>query len=120
MASLIPSAFSDIFAKVKAFIRDMLEKLETDAEADATKKAYCDKELAEANQKKDVICADMEKGPNGIKMASKVATTTMPRQTRRATLRAAPALASSVSSGCASLTSLRVSPRWTLPFQLRP
>ena len=82
MASLIPSAFSDIFAKVKAFIRDMLEKLETEAEADATKKAYCDKELAEANQKKDVICADMEKGPNGIKMASKVATTTMPRQTR--------------------------------------
>merc|ERR1712187_132801 len=31
---------------------DMIEKLEGEAEADATHKAYCDKELAESNQKK--------------------------------------------------------------------
>ena len=38
---------ADVFAKVKGLITDMIEKLEAEAEADATKKAYCDKELAE-------------------------------------------------------------------------
>merc|ERR1719436_152730 len=42
----------DPFAKVKALIADMIEKLESEAEADATHKAYCDKELAESNEKK--------------------------------------------------------------------
>merc|ERR1719293_566098 len=48
---------ADIFAKVKGLIRDMIEKLE----AEATKKAYCDKELAETNQKKDDKTAEIEK-----------------------------------------------------------
>merc|ERR1719329_1772465 len=39
----------------------MIEKLEAEAEADATKKAYCDKELAETNQKKDDKTAEIEK-----------------------------------------------------------
>merc|ERR1711948_184963 len=34
-------------------IADMIEKLEAEAEADATHKAYCDKEIAESNEKKD-------------------------------------------------------------------
>merc|ERR1719478_1172824 len=51
----------DIFAKVKGLIQDMVEKLEAEAEADATKKAYCDKELAETNQKKDDKTAEIEK-----------------------------------------------------------
>jgi len=51
----------DIFAKVKDLIRNMIEKLEADAEADATKKAYCDKELAETNQKKSDKTAEIEK-----------------------------------------------------------
>jgi len=51
----------DIFAKVKALITDMVEKLEAEAEADATKKAYCDKELAETNQKKDDKTSEIEK-----------------------------------------------------------
>merc|ERR1719446_1939374 len=42
---------ADVFAKIKGLIQDMIEKLEAEAEADATKKAYCDKELAETNQK---------------------------------------------------------------------
>jgi len=52
---------ADIFAKVKGLITDMIEKLEAEAEADATKKAYCDKELAETNQKKDDKTAEIEK-----------------------------------------------------------
>ena len=61
----------DIFAKVKAFLRDILEKLETEAEADATKKVNRDKEPAEANRMKEVNSAELEKGPNGIKNALK-------------------------------------------------
>ena len=52
---------ADIFAKVKDLIRGMIEKLEAEAEADATKKAYCDKELAETNQKKGDKTAEIEK-----------------------------------------------------------
>ena len=36
-----------IFAKVKGLISDVVAKLEAEAEADATEKALCDKELAE-------------------------------------------------------------------------
>merc|ERR1719310_2757048 len=50
---------ADIFAKVKGLITDMIEKLE--AEADATKKAYCDKELAETNTKKSDKESEIEK-----------------------------------------------------------
>jgi chromosome segregation ATPase len=51
----------DIFAKVKGLITDMVEKLEAEAEADATEKAFCDKELAETNTKKDDKTAEIEK-----------------------------------------------------------
>merc|ERR1719482_1643729 len=51
----------DIFAKVKGLITDMIEKLEAEAEADATEKAFCDKELAETNLKKDDKEAEIEK-----------------------------------------------------------
>merc|ERR1719265_2677570 len=46
------SSGSDPFAKVKGLITDMIERLEKDAQADASHKAYCDKETAEANAKK--------------------------------------------------------------------
>jgi len=52
---------ADIFAKIKGLVSDMIEKLEAEAEADATKKAYCDKELAETNTKKDDKTAEIEK-----------------------------------------------------------
>jgi len=51
-ASRLGSA-EDIFKKVKGLIADMIEKLESEADADATHKAFCDKELAETNTNKD-------------------------------------------------------------------
>jgi len=51
----------DPFAKIKGLIQDMIEKLETEAEADATHKAFCDKELAETNEKKADKAAEVEK-----------------------------------------------------------
>jgi len=51
----------DPFAKVKGLIKDMIETLEEQAEADATEKAYCDKELAETNAKKDAKTTEIKK-----------------------------------------------------------
>jgi len=52
---------ADIFGKIKGLIGDMIEKLEAEAEGDATEKAFCDKELAETTQKKDDKTAEIEK-----------------------------------------------------------
>jgi len=52
---------ADVFAKIKGLITDMVEKLEAEAEADATEKAYCDKELGETNMKKDDKTSEIEK-----------------------------------------------------------
>jgi chromosome segregation ATPase len=52
---------ADVFAKIKGLITDMISKLESDAEKDATQKAWCDKELAETNQKKDTKTAEVAK-----------------------------------------------------------
>merc|ERR1719199_816216 len=51
----------DPFAKVKGLISDMIEKLLAEAEADATEKAYCDKEMAETETKKAEKEAAIEK-----------------------------------------------------------
>merc|ERR1719331_3633697 len=41
---------NDVFAKIKESISAMISELEAEAAADATEKAYCDKNLAESNQ----------------------------------------------------------------------
>jgi len=51
----------DIFAKIKGLISDMITKMEAEAEADATEKAFCDKELSETNAKKDDKTGEIEK-----------------------------------------------------------
>merc|ERR1740117_2663426 len=52
---------SDVFAKVKSLITDMVATLESEAEADASQKAYCDKEMSEATAKKDDLSAESNK-----------------------------------------------------------
>merc|ERR550537_1903916 len=51
----------DPFAKVKGLIQDMIERLNEEAEADATEKAFCDKEMHETETKKAEKEATIEK-----------------------------------------------------------
>merc|ERR1719284_84522 len=60
----------DPFAKVKGLISDMIARLEDEAGADATKKAYCDKENAESEAKKADNNAEIEKLTTKIDQAS--------------------------------------------------
>jgi DNA repair exonuclease SbcCD ATPase subunit len=61
ITSVANSNSKDIFGKVKDLVRDMIEKLEAEAEADATEKAFCDKELGETNAKKEEKETKVEK-----------------------------------------------------------
>jgi len=63
LASRMSSAMhsQDPFGKIKGLISDMIAKLEEEAGADATKKAYCDKELSETNTKKSEKTNEIKK-----------------------------------------------------------
>jgi len=54
------------FAKVKGLIGDMIAKLEKEAEAEATEKAYCDEQMAKTEAKKQELDADIAKLSNNI------------------------------------------------------
>merc|ERR1719272_1039660 len=55
------AAGEDVFAKVKGLITDMIATLESEAEEDATQKAYCDKEMSAATAKHDDLTSQSDK-----------------------------------------------------------
>jgi len=54
------SASDDPFAKIKGLINDMIETLMKEAEAEAAKKGYCDKEMSETETKKAELEDEIE------------------------------------------------------------
>jgi len=65
----------DVFGKIKGLIGDMIAKLEEEAAADATKDAYCQKEMSETAAKKEDKETEVKKLTTSIdQMAAKSAT----------------------------------------------
>merc|ERR1719230_1709660 len=60
-ATLDSEVSADVFAKVKGLIQDMIEKLTADAAAEASHKAFCDKEMGESEAKIADHTAQIEK-----------------------------------------------------------
>ena len=53
-------AGADVFAKIKTMLSDMITTMQENLQAEATKKAYCDKEMGEAADKKTAKEADLD------------------------------------------------------------
>merc|ERR1711920_433316 len=55
------SGGDDPFAKVKGLISEMISKLEAEADAEATEKAWCDEQIAKTEEKKNDLESDIAK-----------------------------------------------------------
>merc|ERR1719510_73998 len=60
----------DPFAKVKGLIQDMIIKLEAEAQAAATEKAWCDEQTAKTEEKKNELDAEIAKLTSKIDVAA--------------------------------------------------
>merc|ERR1719456_742293 len=60
-AQLAGKSGDDPFAKIKGLISDMIERLLKEAEEDAAKKGYCDKEMGETKAKKTELNEEIDK-----------------------------------------------------------
>jgi chromosome segregation ATPase len=60
----------DVFAKIKGLITDLIAKLESEADADAEEKAYCDEQMAKTEAKQTELEDDVEKLSTKIDQAS--------------------------------------------------
>jgi chromosome segregation ATPase len=64
------AAGEDPFAKVKEMLSEMIAKLEKEASAEATEKAYCDEEMAKTEKKKGELEEDVDKLSSRIDKAA--------------------------------------------------
>merc|ERR550514_1822804 len=60
----------DPFAKIKTLINEMIAKLQKEAAAEASEKAYCDEEMGKTKAKKEELSADIEKLTSQIDTAT--------------------------------------------------
>merc|ERR1719414_2670804 len=64
------SAGEDPFVKVRGLISDMINKLQAEAQAEATEKAYCDEQIAKTEEKKTELEEDISKLTSKIDVAA--------------------------------------------------
>jgi len=64
------SSGEDPFTKVRSLITDMIAKLKSEAESEATEKAYCDEELAKTEAKKSELENQLSKLTSKIDLAA--------------------------------------------------
>merc|ERR1712032_1406781 len=64
------SGGDDPFAKVKDLITQMISKLEAEADAESTEKAWCDEQIAKTEEKKVDLESDIDKLTSKIDVAT--------------------------------------------------
>merc|ERR1712194_154052 len=66
MAALKVTAADDHFVKVRQIIKDLIAKLNSDADAEATQKAFCDTYMTRAVEKRDLAQSTVEEKKSSI------------------------------------------------------